>query len=209
MQHRDFPGGHPSQYYSGPKALNFRVLMGSGVVALVWPHHAKCVMKKKFIHAGVGAWRVHCATRELERDAPVRVTRELGSRPQEFPSVCSPSVLCVTRELERDVPVRVTRELGLRPKNFPSVCSPSVLWVTLDLASLKVTNRWDGEAESQWIVAARLLYHLQYLVPYLSRLQRIHLPDHLKLNAKCPSRYVPPARGSSRHMLLGAHARPY
>jgi hypothetical protein len=35
MQHRDFPGGHPSQYYSGPKALNFRVLMGSGVVALV------------------------------------------------------------------------------------------------------------------------------------------------------------------------------
>jgi hypothetical protein len=35
MQHRDFPGGHPSQYYSGPKALNCRVLMGSGVVALV------------------------------------------------------------------------------------------------------------------------------------------------------------------------------
>jgi hypothetical protein len=41
MQHRDFPGGHPSQYYSGPKALNFRVLMGSGVVALVWPHHVQ------------------------------------------------------------------------------------------------------------------------------------------------------------------------
>ena len=41
MQHRDFPGGHPSQYYSGPKALNFRVLMGSGVVALVWPHHIR------------------------------------------------------------------------------------------------------------------------------------------------------------------------
>jgi hypothetical protein len=72
-----------------------------------------------------------------------------------------------------------------------------------------VTNRWDGEAESQWIVAARLLYHLQYLVPYLSRLQRIHLPDRLKLNAKRPRRYVPPTRGSSRHMLLGAHARPY
>ena len=45
----------------------------------------------------------------------------------------------------------------------------------------EVTNRWDGEAESQWIVAARLLYHLQYLVPYLSRLQRIHLPDRVKL----------------------------
>ena len=49
-----------------------------------------------------------------------------------------------------------------------------------------VTNRWDGEAESQWIVAARLLCHLQYLVPYLSRLQRIHLPDRLKLLCKAP-----------------------
>lgn len=55
------------------------------------------------------------------------------------------------------------------------------LLLTLDLALEGVTNRWDGEAESQWIVAARLLYHLQYLVPYLSRLQRIHLPDRLKL----------------------------
>jgi hypothetical protein len=41
MQHWDFPGGHPSQYYSGPKALNWRVLMGPGVVALVWPHHGR------------------------------------------------------------------------------------------------------------------------------------------------------------------------
>ena len=73
----------------------------------------------------------------------------------------------------------------------------------------EVTNRWDGEAESQWIVAARLLYHLQYLVPYLSRLQRIHLPDRLELDAKRPGRHVPAARGSSRHMLLGAHERPY
>jgi hypothetical protein len=39
MQHRDFPGGHPSQYYSGPKALNFRVLTEPGVVAGVRPHH--------------------------------------------------------------------------------------------------------------------------------------------------------------------------
>ena len=52
---------------------------------------------------------------------------------------------------------------------------------TPECGSWKVTNRWDGEAESQWIVAARLLYHLQYLVPYLSRLQRIHLPDRLEL----------------------------
>jgi hypothetical protein len=27
--------GHPSQYYSGPKALNFRVLTAPGVAALV------------------------------------------------------------------------------------------------------------------------------------------------------------------------------
>ena len=47
-------------------------------------------------------------------------------------------------------------------------------------------NLWDGEAESQWIVAARLLCHLQYLVPYLSRLQRIHLPDRLELWCKAP-----------------------
>ena len=33
MQHPDFPGGHPSQYYSGSKALNFIVLTGLGVVA--------------------------------------------------------------------------------------------------------------------------------------------------------------------------------
>ena len=60
--------------------------------------------------------------------------------------------------------------------------SKSVGLVTRERGSWReVTNRWDGEAESQWIVAARLLYHLQYLVPYLSRLQRIHLPDRLKL----------------------------
>ena len=119
-----------------------------------------------------------------------------------------------------------TRELGWRavtgsqrralvgvPVFLPSVgrfVALLVFRITLELVSLKgVTNRWDGEAESQWIVAARLLYHLQYLVPYLSRLQRIHLPDRLKLNAKHPRRDVPPARGSSRHMLLGAHVRPY
>ena len=70
----------------------------------------------------------------------------------------------------------------------------------------EVTNRWDGEAESQWIVAARLLYHLQYLVPYLSRLQRIHLPDRVELRCKAPgsARWGRPG-WNSRDMLLGAH----
>jgi len=35
VQHQDFPGGHPSQYYSGPSALNCGVLMGSGALTLV------------------------------------------------------------------------------------------------------------------------------------------------------------------------------
>lgn len=74
----------------------------------------------------------------------------------------------------------------------------------------EVTNRRDGEAESQWIVAARLLYHLQYLVPYLSRLQRIHLPDRLKLWCKAPRAGTFRRHGGSpRHMLLGAQGRPY
>lgn len=35
MQHWNFLGGHPSYYYSRPKGLNFMILMGSTVVALV------------------------------------------------------------------------------------------------------------------------------------------------------------------------------
>lgn len=40
----------------------------------------------------------------------------------------------------------------------------------------------ETRAESQQIVATRLLYCLQYPVPYLSRLQRIHRPKYLKLS---------------------------
>ena len=35
VQQRDFPGGHPSQYYSRPSTLNCGVLMGSGALVLV------------------------------------------------------------------------------------------------------------------------------------------------------------------------------
>ncbi|XXG47392.1 hypothetical protein AAC387_Pa02g2055 [Persea americana] len=34
VQHEDFPGGHPSKYYSRPSTLNCGVLMGSGALAL-------------------------------------------------------------------------------------------------------------------------------------------------------------------------------
>ena len=51
-------------------------------------------------------------------------------------------------------------------------------------------------AESQWIVAARPLCHLQYPVAYLSRLQTILLNDHLKLNFKAAPTETLPGRGS-------------
>jgi hypothetical protein len=59
-------------------------------------------------------------------------------------------------------------------------------WTTLSPLEKWRDKSLGQEAESQWIVAARLLCHLQYLVPYLSRLQRIHLPDRLELQYKAP-----------------------
>ena len=38
QQHpKEFPGGHPPQYYPGLAVLNFGVRMGSGVFNAVWP----------------------------------------------------------------------------------------------------------------------------------------------------------------------------
>jgi hypothetical protein len=38
QQHpKDFPGGHPPQYYPGLAVLNFGVRKGSGVFIAVWP----------------------------------------------------------------------------------------------------------------------------------------------------------------------------
>jgi hypothetical protein len=38
QQHpKDFPGGHPPQYYPGLARLNFGVRMGSGAFNAVWP----------------------------------------------------------------------------------------------------------------------------------------------------------------------------
>ncbi|KAK8497776.1 hypothetical protein V6N13_066189 [Hibiscus sabdariffa] len=59
-------------------------------------------------------------------------------------------------------------------------------------------------AESQWIVAARPLCHLQYPVAYLSRLQRILPAARWKLRFRaarttCPTRVLRP-----RHVPLGA-----
>ena len=36
-QHQDFTASHLHHYYPGSKPLNFRVLMGSDVLDLIWP----------------------------------------------------------------------------------------------------------------------------------------------------------------------------
>ncbi|PHT25551.1 Regulator of rDNA transcription protein 15 [Capsicum baccatum] len=59
-------------------------------------------------------------------------------------------------------------------------------------------------AESQWIVAARPLCHLQYPVAYLSRLQRILPAARWKLYFKAAAATLPPRRLSQRHVPLGA-----
>ncbi|PHT25654.1 hypothetical protein CQW23_34719 [Capsicum baccatum] len=61
-------------------------------------------------------------------------------------------------------------------------------------------------AESQWIVAARPLYHLQYPVAYLSCLQRILPAARWKLYFKAAVATLPPWRLSQRHVPVGAEA---
>ncbi|PHT26777.1 hypothetical protein CQW23_33618 [Capsicum baccatum] len=61
-------------------------------------------------------------------------------------------------------------------------------------------------AESQWIVAARPLCHLQYPVAYLSRLQRILPAARWKLYFKAAAATLPPRWLSQRHVPLGAEA---
>ncbi|PHT27079.1 Regulator of rDNA transcription protein 15 [Capsicum baccatum] len=61
-------------------------------------------------------------------------------------------------------------------------------------------------AESQWIVAARPLCHLQYPVAYLSCLQRILPAARWKLYFKAAAATLPPWRLSKRHVPLGAEA---
>ena len=59
-------------------------------------------------------------------------------------------------------------------------------------------------AESQWIVAARPLCHLQYPVAYLSRLQRIQSAARRKLYFKAAPAARPPRGLGQRHVPLGA-----
>ena len=58
-------------------------------------------------------------------------------------------------------------------------------------------------AESQWIVAARPLCHLQYPVAYLSRLQRILPAARWELRFKAATAALPPRGLGLRHVPLG------
>ena len=58
-------------------------------------------------------------------------------------------------------------------------------------------------AESQWIVAARPLCHLQYPVAYLSRLQRILPAARWELRFKAARAALPPGGLGQRHVPLG------
>ncbi|CAJ1972004.1 unnamed protein product [Sphenostylis stenocarpa] len=58
-------------------------------------------------------------------------------------------------------------------------------------------------AESQWIVAARPLCHLQYPDAYLSRLQRIQPAVQWKLCFKASRKADTPHEGHPRHVPLG------
>lgn len=58
-------------------------------------------------------------------------------------------------------------------------------------------------AESQWIVAARPLCHLQYPVAYLSRLQRILPAARWELRFKATRRAYRPNGCHQRHVPLG------
>ncbi|PHT25578.1 hypothetical protein CQW23_34796 [Capsicum baccatum] len=59
-------------------------------------------------------------------------------------------------------------------------------------------------AESQWIMAARPLCHLQYPVAYFSCLQRILPAAQWKFYFKAAAATLPPRRLSQRHVPLGA-----
>jgi hypothetical protein len=100
--------------------------------------------------------------------------------------------------------------------------SKSPYTYTRDMASCTreriATSRrvsWDGvgrdeserqRAESQWIVAARPLCHLQYPVAYLSRLQRILPTARSELRYKAATEMLLSRWLGQRHVPSGAEA---
>ena len=123
-----------------------------------------------------------------------------GSRPNNRPSVTPPHVASETQCIAPGVRARQAER---RTRIFP--CRPNALnRVILAKANYEPHDgvpRGDKSvrrrAESQWIVAARLLCHLQYPATYLSRLQRIHLPNRLELPFRAPEAATSAAPGEA------------
>lgn len=76
-----------------------------------------------------------------------------------------------------------------------------VMGVAMDVMGRDESER--HRAESQWIVAARPLCHLQYPVAYLSRLQRILPAARWELRFKAARTALPPHGLHQRHVPLG------
>lgn len=86
---------------------------------------------------------------------------------------------------------------GARPKPPFEIVGGWLVWKGRDESERQ-------RAESQWIVAARPLCHLQYPVAYLSRLQRILPAARWKLYFKAAAATLPPRWLGQRHVPLGA-----
>lgn len=84
----------------------------------------------------------------------------------------------------------------------PRRTSP-LLWVGLREIGYGEGRIGATRAESQWIVAARPLCHLQYPVAYLSRLQRILPANRVELRFKAAPAARPPRELRLRHVPLG------
>ncbi|KAL2319116.1 hypothetical protein Fmac_032992 [Flemingia macrophylla] len=69
--------------------------------------------------------------------------------------------------------------------------------------TLPISFLWQAtRAESQWILAARPLCHLQYPIAYLSRLQRIIPVARCELRFKASRRACLPCKACQRHVPL-------
>ena len=90
--------------------------------------------------------------------------------------------------------------LGIKP--LGKILGRKMMWDVLGGRDESERRR----AESQWIVAARPLCHLQYPVAYLSRLQRILPATWWELYFMAARTTHPSHELSQRHVPLGAEA---
>lgn len=99
---------------------------------------------------------------------------------------------------------------SLQPRSRAVVVLERRREVRLDWDLLEIGKNGEGRdesvrhgAESQWIVAARPLCHLQYPVAYLSRLQKIQPAARWELNFMAAHTVHPPRGLRQWHVPLG------